>query len=150
MTTVTVDNSKIGLNKKATVTVSSEDGFDAIEVRGYASDDMARGRGIGVDLLSDDVTTTDGVWEFESVEYEATFDVEAIEFGGGGTYTVVVFTRGMNGWDDTDRLFDKNNKDMRDRNGKCLSVKRASNTSNFSYRSKYSGAEINSFIGEVI
>lgn len=101
--TLNIDRSAIASGGKATVTVSASEDIYAIECRATVSGAFW-GRGIGTDVLADDLPTTGiGYYELPTPSTSFSFDVESNELvGGDGTYRVTVYVRDSRGvWDDT-------------------------------------------------
>ena len=150
MVTVTTDRTGISPHLKATVTVSSDSPFYAVEARATAVNE-AFGRGLGYDLLWDDASSTNGVVSFTDGISSFTFDIEAVEiYDGDGTYRISVFVKDENGvWNDCGQLYTKDSEAVFDKDNNAVLAKRVGSISE-SYTSTYSGTEIDSFITEVL
>lgn len=149
MTTVSTDRNKVSPYLKATVTVTSDSVFYAIEARATKTGD-AFGRGLGFDLLSDDAAASNGVLTLSQGVNTFLFDIEAAELSSDGNYRISVFTRDASGvWNDCGQLYTKDSQAVMDKNGAPVLAKRTAGTAE-SYKSAYSGDVINHFITEVL
>lgn len=99
---INVDRTAIAAGGKATVTLTSDENMYAVECRATLSG-APWGRGIGTDVLSDDIQTSGGIYVLPSPSTSFSFDVESAELvSGDGTYRVTIYTRDSRGvWDDT-------------------------------------------------
>ena len=102
-TTLSVDRSAIPDGGKANVTITASENIYAVECRATLSG-AQWGRGIGTDVLADDLQTSSGYYELPTPSTSFSFDVESSELlSGDGTYRVTVYVRDARGvWDDTD------------------------------------------------
>lgn len=103
---ISVDRSAIPSGGKANVTVSTADPTEliyAIECRATLSG-SSWGRGIGTDVLADNLqTASTGYYELPVPSTAFSFDVESGELlSGDGVYRITVYIRDSRGvWDDT-------------------------------------------------
>lgn len=148
MLTVEVDRQRISSVFSAMVTVRSDELFDAVEVRATKNGDDF-GRGIGLCMLCDDLTVSDGIVLLDSPVSELTFDVEKNELDTDGDYRISVFVRNESGvWNDCATLMTAAGESVMDQNGAPVLVKREGGTEE-NYISAYKGAVIDSFVTEV-
>ncbi len=149
MAQVTTDRSSISPYFKATVTVTSETPFYALEARATRVGEPWC-KGVGLCLLSDDVTASNGEVALNGVT-SFTFDIESTELNADGNYKISVYTKNADGvWNDTAVLYTSFNEKVKDSTGKDICVKRNGSGTDESYVSAYSGSEINNFIAEVL
>lgn len=150
MLNITVDKDRISKTLKASVTVTSDENFTAVEARA-TKNGSAYGRGVGLCLLSDDATTSDGVVTFASALKSYSFDVESAELETDGDYRISVYVMNEDGiWNDTYQLYTNASEAVIDSNGKYVLAKRNGTGTDTSYTSSYSGEEIDDFITEVL
>ena len=150
MIAVTIDRNRIRGYLKGIVTVISDVPFVASEARATKNGE-AWGRGIGYDLVSDDVSSVNGVVTLSSAVYSFTFDVEADELSSDGDYRISVFVMDSSGvWNDCFNLFTKLLQAVVDKNGAYVLAKSNGGGTEESYISAYSGGEIDNFIREVL
>ncbi len=149
MATLTIDRSRISTHFKATVTVTGETPFYAVEARATRVGEPW-GKGKGYCLLRDDAVTSNGEVTLNGVT-SFTFDIENTELNADGEYKISVYIKNGDGvWNDTVFLYTSSNEKVKDSIGKYVCVKRNGNGTDESYVSVYSGSEINSFIAEVL
>ena len=98
---LSIDRSVIPSGGKANVTVTADENIYAVECRATLSG-TPWGRGIGTDVLADDLQTGSGIYELPVPTNTFSFDVESNELiSGDGTYRVTVYVRDSHGvWDD--------------------------------------------------
>ena len=149
MTAVTVDRQRISDKLKATVTVTSDFLFDAIEARATKANENF-GRGQGGCLLSDDTSPADGVLILSAPVNEFSFDVEKTELFSDGEYRISVFLRNTDGvWNDCSALLTPQGENLVDSLGRKMFAKRNVGTEE-TYISAYDGTVIDNFITEVL
>lgn len=148
MLTVTVDRQRISSVFSATVTVISDELFDAVEVRATAlGDDF--GKGVGLCMLGDDLTVSEGTVLLDSLVSELTFDVEKEELDADGDYRISVFVRNESGvWNDCAFLMTASGESIVDNNGATILVKREGGKDE-TYISAYEGFAVDEFVAEV-
>lgn len=150
MLTVSVDRDRISNIFKASVTVSSDESFTAIEARATKTGE-AYGRGVGLCLLSDDDSASDGVVTLSTAVKSYSFDVESSELSSDGEYRISVYVKNESGvWNDTCQLYTSSSDAVVDSNGAYVLVKRNGTGTDASYTSAYSGEDIDNFITEVL
>lgn len=150
MVTVTIDRNRISNFFKATVNVTSDKPFVLIEARATKKG-SGFGRGVGICLLSDDVTTLNGVVTLPSAVKNFTFDAESGEILTDGEYRISIFVLTEDGkWNDGSALLTSLSEEVFDSNGDKVFVKRNGSGTDETYKSAYSGDVINSFISEVL
>lgn len=150
MLTVSVDRDRLSAVFKANVTVVSDSEFTAIEARATKVG-AAYGRGVGVCLLSDDVTASSGVVSLGSAVKTYSFDVESSELQTDGEYRVSVYVMDASGvWNDTCALYTSSGEAVVGSDGVYILAKRDGSGTDSSYTSAYSGADIDEFVGKVI
>lgn len=150
MTTVTIDRNRISEFLKATVNVESDIPFIAVEARATKKG-SGFGRGIGICLLSDDATASDGVVALPSAVSNFIFDAQCSEFLTDGEYRISVFVQTEDGkWNDGSALLTSSGEKVYDKNGVCVLVKKNGTGTDETYKSTYSGDVINNFISEVL
>lgn len=151
MLTITVDNTKIGVNKKANVNVYCDnDFFNGIEARATIEGEPY-GKGFGYDLLKEDYGAENGVLTFDDVTDSFNFDVEAGDLGGDGKYRISVYIRNLfNIWNDCCSLYINTNERVKDTGGSYVLVKRDGSGTDEKYISAYTGEEIDYFVSEVL
>lgn len=122
---INVDKSAIANGGKASVTLTADENVYAVECRATLSD-VPWGRGIGTDVLSDDVQTSGGVYVLPSPSTTFSFDVESTELvSGDGTYRVTVYTRDSRGvWDDTALFIPSGSSGLRTADGLKFKVQK--------------------------
>ena len=98
---VTTDKSRIGVNGKATATITSNMHCTKFEARATKAG-APKGRGIGIDVLADDVTVdAAGVHTLQAPVKTWQFDVEHAELIQDGDYVITVYARNLEGeWGD--------------------------------------------------
>lgn len=151
MITVAVNNSRIGPNKKASISVYSDnDFFNGIEARATA-EGAPYGRGWGYDLLKDDYQTENGVLPLNEVTDLFNFDAEADELGSDGIYRISVYVRNLSGiWNDCCGLYINTNERVKDSGGSYVLAKRDGSGTDEQYISAYSGDDIDNFVSGVL
>jgi hypothetical protein len=147
---VAIDRNRISNFFKATVNVTSDVPFSAIEARATKKGSDF-GRGIGICLLSDDATTSDGVVNLPSAVKNYTFDAESNELMTDGEYRISIFVLTEDGkWNDGAVLLTSSAQTVCDKNSDIICVKRNGSGTDETYISAYSGDDINNFISEVL
>ena len=150
MLTISIDRNRISYVFKATVSVQSDEPVYAYEAKATKAG-QPYGRGIGYDLLSDDVASSKGVVTLGSPENSFSFDIEFSELDSDGDYRINVYVRDENGvWNDCCQLYTSASEAVKDSNGAYVLVKRNGSGADTSYKSAYSGNDINNFITEVL
>ena len=150
MISVTIDRNRISSYFKATVNVSSDIPFTAIEARATKIG-SGFGRGTGICLLSDDFVSSGGVVTLPSAVQTYSFDTEYNELLTDGEYRITVFVRMEDGkWAGGSNLLTSLSDTVYDKNGAAVLVKRNGSGNDESYRSAYTGADIDNFISEVL
>lgn len=150
MAEVTIDRNRISSLFKATVTITSDTPFTAIEARATKKG-SGFGKGTGICLLSDDETASDGVFTLPSAVKSYTFDAECSEIMTDGEYRISVFVMDENGtWSDCSALLTTTSEEIYDKDRAVLFLKRDGSGTDETYISAYSGADIDSFITEVL
>ncbi len=150
MVNVAIDRNRISNYFKATVSVTSDLSFTAIEARATKKG-SGFGREVGICLLSDDAAASDGVVTLPSAVKNFTFDAESSEILTDGEYRISVFVLTDDGkWNDGSLLFTSSSETVYDTNGNKVYVKRDGSGTDEVYTSVYSGAVIDSFIAEVL
>lgn len=150
MLTITVDRNRISPYCKATVNVQSDEPIIAYEARATKSGESF-GRGVGYDLLSDDATASNGVVTLSSSAKSFSFDIESTELLSDGAYRISVFVKDENDvWNDCSALYTSASQPVRDANGAYVLAKRSGAGTDTSYKSAYTGDQINNFISEVL
>ncbi len=150
MINVAIDRNRISNYFKATVTVTSDLSFTAIEVRA-TNKGSGFGRGVGICLLSDDAASSGGVVTLPTAVNGYTFDAECSEIFADGEYRISVFVLTEDGkWNDGSVLFTSGNDKVYDSNGATVCVKRDGSGTDETYLSAYSGDDINNFVAEVL
>ncbi len=147
---ITIDRNRISNHFKATVNVTSDLPFIAIEARAthYGA---AFGKGIGVCLLSDDSSAAGGVVSLPVAVKQYTFDAESDEIQTDGAYRITVFVQTEDGkWNDGSALYTSSGDKVFDSAGASVFTKRNGSGTDDMYTSAYSGDVINSFISEVL
>ena len=147
---ITIDRNRISNHFKATVTVTSDLPFIAIEARAthYGA---AFGKGIGICLLSDDATSSNGVVTLPSAVKSYIFDAESNEIQTDGVYRITIFVKTEDGkWNDGSALYTSSGEKVFDSAGASVFAKRDGSGTDDMYTSAYSGDVINSFISEVL
>ena len=147
---ITIDRNRISNHFKATVNVTSDLPFIAIEARAthYGA---AFGKGIGICLLSDDATSSNGVVTLPSAVKSYTFDAESNEIQTDGVYRITIFVKTEDGkWNDGSALYTSSGEKVFDSAGASVFAKRDGSGTDDMYTSAYSGDVINSFISEVL
>ena len=150
MINITIDRNRISNHFKATVTVTSDLPFIAIEARAthYGA---AFGKGIGICLLSDDATSSNGVVTLPSAVKSYIFDAESNEIQTDGVYRITIFVKTEDGkWNDGSALYTSSGEKVFDSAGASVFAKRDGSGTDDMYTSAYSGDVINSFISEVL
>ena len=95
--TLTPNVSKIGVGGRATATVEMNVLCSKIEARATINGD-SYGRGIGINVLSDDVTTDGaGVHTFATPIKTWSFDIEQSELVTDGNYQITVYVQNIDG-----------------------------------------------------
>ncbi|MBQ8209913.1 MAG: hypothetical protein IJZ35_04965 [Clostridia bacterium] len=151
---VSIDRSRISGSFKANITVTEENGFDAFEVRATKVNEPYM-RGVGYDLLSDDVADgyfcENGVAYADSALTSFSCDVESSELDADGEYRISVYIRNTDGiWNDVCALYTNSSQMLVDSNGEYVYAQRLGTGFDDSYTSVFSGEEIDSFIKEVL
>lgn len=150
MIDITIDRNRISNHFKATVTVTSDLPFIAIEARAthYGA---AFGKGIGICLLSDDATSSNGVVTLPSAVKSYNFDAESNEIQTDGVYRITIFVKTEDGkWNDGSALYTSSGEKVFDSTGASVFTKRDGSGIDDMYISAYTGDIINSFISEVL
>lgn len=149
MLTVLIDRNRISTHFKATVNVNSDEPVYAYEARATITG-QPYGRSIGYDLLSDDVSSSDGIVTLSTPVNRFSFDIESTELSSDSDYRISVYARNEGGvWDDCCQLYTCDSETVMDSESKYILVKRIGNGTDTSYASAYSGNDINNFITEV-
>lgn len=125
---VTTTRNTISGDHKATVLVESINPSEliyAVECRATLSG-APWGRGVGVDVLADDLQTDSGVYELPTPAQSFSFDVESSELlSGDGTYRITVYVRDSRGvWDDTFLFIPSGSDMLKTADGKVFKCKR--------------------------
>lgn len=150
MLTIAVDRNRISPHYKATVNVQSDEPIMAYEARATKSGE-AFGRGVGFDLLSDDTSASNGVVTLPSAATSFSFDIESTELAADGAYRVSVFVKDANGvWNDCSALYTSASQPVRDSSGAYVMAKRSGSGTDTTYKSAYTGDQINNFVSEVL
>ena len=150
MQTISIDRRKISSLFKATVNVQSDEEFCACEARATKTG-QPYGKGIGYDLLSDDISASGGIVTFGNPVSSFVFDIESPELEADGDYRISVYVMNADGvWNDCCQLYTSSAETVRDSQGAYVLVKRDGNGSDSSYTSAYSGNDINKFVTEVL
>lgn len=147
---VTIDRNRISSHLKATVTVISDTPFSAIEARATKKG-SGFGRGVGICLLSDDESASEGVITLPSAVNSYTFDAECSEIMTDGEYRISVFVMNTNDtWSDCSALLTNSSEVIYGKDSKKLLIERDGSGTDEVYISAYSGADIDGFITEVL
>lgn len=150
MLEINIDRNIISAHLKCTVSVNSDTPVKAYEARATKTGE-AWGRGIGYDLLEDDTASVNGVVTPEKTVGSFSFDIESHELSSDGEYRITVYIMDSNGvWNDCCNLFTNASEAVKDKNGAYVLAKRNGNGRDDSYKSAYSGAQIDNFISGVI
>ena len=150
MITITIDRNRISNHFKANVSVNSDVPVTAYEARATLSGERY-GRGIGYDLLSDDIAVSDGVVNLSTPVNSFSFDVESAELSADGEYRVVVYVKNESGvWNDCCQFCTSASEVIRDSNSAYVLAKRTGSGTDVSYKSVYTGNDINNFVTEVL
>lgn len=150
MLTIKVDRNRISPSFKATVNVQSDKPIMAYEARATKSGE-AFGRGVGFDLLSDDASASNGVVTLSSSVTSFSFDIESTELSSDGSYRISVFVKDVNGvWNDCSALYTSASQPVRDSSGAYVLAKRSGSGTDTTYKSAYTGNQINNFVSEVL
>ncbi|MBO5935663.1 MAG: hypothetical protein J6Q94_09285 [Clostridia bacterium] len=150
MLTISIDRRKISTLFKATVTVQSDEAVYACEARATKTG-QPYGKGIGYDLLSDDISVSDGIVTFGNPVSSFAFDIESPELEADGDYRISIYVMNADGvWNDCCQLYTSSADAVRDSQGAYVLVKRDGSGSDSSYTSAYSGNDINKFVTEVL
>lgn len=150
MLTISIDRNRISNHFKATVSVNSDAPITAYEARATRTG-QPYGKGFGVDLLSDDISAANGIVTLGTPVNSFSFDIESSELQADGDYRIGVYVRSESGvWNDCCQLYTSASEAVKDSNGNYVLVKRIGNGTDTSYKSAYSGNEINNFVTEVL
>ena len=150
MITVMIDRNRISRHLKANVTVNSDVQITAYEARATKVGN-SYGKGIGYDLLSDDISSVNGVVSMQNPAKSFGFDIESTELSSDGDYRISVYVKDSNDvWNDCCQLYTASSEPVVDSEGKYILVKRAGNGTDTLYKSVFSGKDIDSFIKEVL
>lgn len=150
MLTISIDRNRISYSFKATVTVKSDEPVYAYEARA-TKQGQPYGRSVGYDLLSDDASASNGIVTLSTPVSSFSFDIESDELSSDGDYRISVYVRNEEGvWNDCCQLYSSSSEAVRDSNGAYVLVKRNGSGTDTSYKSAYSGNDINNFITEVL
>lgn len=150
MLTISIDRNRISNRFKANVSVESDVPVTAYEARATRKND-SYGKGIGYDLLSDDISASNGIVTLSTPVSSFSFDIESAELSSDGDYRISVYVRNKDGvWNDCCQLYTSSGEAVRDSIGSYLLAKRDGSGTDTSYKSSYSGNDINNFITEVL
>lgn len=150
MFTVLIDRNRISNHFKATVSVNSDVPVTAYEARATRTG-QPYGKGIGYDLLSDDITASNGTVTLGTPVNSFSFDIESVGLSSDGDYRISVYVRNESGvWSDCCQLYTSSSEAVKDSNGDYVLVKRVGNGTDGSYKSVFSGNDINNFVTEVL
>ena len=150
MITVVIDRHRISRHFKSKVSVTSDVPIRAYEARAAVTG-QPYGKGIGYDLLGDDLSLTNGVVELAKAVTSFSFDVESAELAADGDYRICVYVRDEDGvWNDCCQLYTSSSETVIDSRGDYVLIKRAGNGTDTSYKSLFSGNDIDNFIAEVL
>lgn len=150
MLTISIDRNRISNHFKANVSVSSDEPITAYEARATKTG-QPYGKGIGYDLLSDDVTSSNGVVNLNSPVNAISFDIESSELTSDGNYRIGIYVRNERGvWNDCCQLHTLASEAVVDSNNDYILVKRTGNGTDALYKSVYQGNDINNFVTEVL
>lgn len=150
MLTISIDRNRISNHFKATVSVVSDMPVTAYEARATKIG-QPYGRGLGYDLLSDDVTLSNGVVTLASAVSSFSFDIESAELSADGEYRIGIYVKNESGvWNDCCQLHTSASEAVIDSNNDYVLIKRTGNGTDNLYKSAYSGNDINNFITEVL
>lgn len=150
MITVTIDRKRISRHLKATVSINSDVKITAYEARATKSG-MPYGKGIGYNLLADDIPLTNGIVISGKPVNSFSFDVESSELSADGDYRISIFVRNEKGvWNDCCQLYTAAFENVTDANGSYVLAKRAGQGTDELYKSVFSGKDINDFVTEVL
>ena len=150
MITVMIDRNRISRHLKATVTVNSDVQITAYEARATKIG-SPYGKGIGYDLLADDISAVNGVVSTESPVNSFEFDIESAELSADGGYRISVYVKDTNdAWNDCCQLYTASGEAVIDSTGKNVLVKRSGNGTDTSYKSAFTGDNFDDFIAEVL
>lgn len=154
MLTLSMDRRRISSYLKASVTVTSDTEFDAVEVRATKVNDPYM-KGFGYGLLCDDRSNAyyceNGVVYINEPVTSFSFDIEAEELADDGDYRISVYVRNSDGvWNDVCNLYTNSSQQLVDSNGACICSQRSGMGTDEGYISMFSGEEIDNFISEVL
>ncbi len=150
MLTISIDRNRISNHFKATVSVNSDVPVTAYEARA-TKNGQPYGKGIGYDLLSDDVTASNGVVNLDSAVRSFSFDIESSELDADGNYRIGVYVKNGSGvWNDCCQLCTSASEAVVDSNNDYVLAKRKGDGTDALYKSAYSGNDINNFVTEVL
>ncbi len=150
MLTISIDRNRISNHFKATVTVQSDEPVYAYEARATKSG-QPYGRSVGCDLLSDDVSASNGIVTLSTPANSFSFDIESSELQTDGDYRISVYVRDESGvWNDCCQLYTSSSEAVRDSSGAYVLAKRDGSGTDALYTSAYSGNDINNFVTEVL
>lgn len=150
MINVTIDRNRISNRFKATVNVTSDKPFTAVEGRATKKG-TAFGKGTGICLLSDDTATANGIVTLPSAVNNYSFDVECSEILTDGEYRISVFVQTEDGkWNDCSALLTSADETVYAKNSDVILVKRNGSGTDETYKSAFSGDAINEFVSEVL
>ena len=150
MINVTIDRNRISNRFKATVNVTSDKPFTAVEGRATKKG-TAFGKGTGICLLSDDTATANGIVTLPSAVNNYSFDVECSEILTDGEYRISVFVLTEDGkWNDCSVLLTSADETVYAKNSDVILVKRNGSGTDETYKSAFSGDAINEFVSEVL
>ncbi|MBR3868069.1 MAG: hypothetical protein IKM66_02020 [Clostridia bacterium] len=150
MLTISIDRNRISTHFKATVTVHSDESVYAYEARA-TKQGQPYGRSVGYDLLSDDASASNGIVTLSTPVSSFSFDIESSELQTDGDYRISVYVRNKDGvWNDCCQLYTSSSEAVRDSNGAYVLAKCDGSGTDSSYKSAYSGNDINNFVTEVL
>lgn len=150
MITITIDRNRISNHFKANVSVNSDVPVTAYEARATKNGEPY-GKGIGYDLLGDDISASNGVVNLSSPVSSFSFDIESAELSADGEYRIVVYVKNASGvWNDCCQFYTSASEEIRDSNNADVLIKRIGNGTDTSYKSAYTGNDINNFVTEVL
>ena len=143
MLTISIDRNRISTHFKATVTVHYE--------ARATKQGQPYGRSVGYDLLSDDASASNGIVTLSTPVSSFSFDIESSELQTDGDYRISVYVRNKDGvWNDCCQLYTSSSEAVRDSNGAYVLAKCDGSGTDSSYKSAYSGNDINNFVTEVL
>ena len=150
MITITIDRNRISNHFKANVSVNSDVPVTAYEARATLIGERY-GKGIGYDLLSDDIASSNGVVNLSSPVSSFSFDIESAELSADGEYRIVVYVKNESGvWNDCCQFYTSASEVIRDSNNDYVLAKRTGIGTDTLYKSTFTGNDINNFVTEVL